>query len=233
MSDETETLFALLRKFDTPTVCNALEEAMGGRSATGFTRQSVICPFPQLPPMVGFARTATIRATRPTRLTSEAYATLRRDYYRYIASGRGPSVVVVEDLDGEATLGAFWGEVNSSIHSRLGLKGVVTNGCVRDIDMLCAEMPIIAGRITPSHAFVHIEAFDLPVTVFGLEVAPNAIIHADRHGAAVIPAHYLADLPDCIDRVLRREKVVLDACAREDFDITMLEAAMQAMAELH
>jgi len=31
-------LFEHLRKFDTPTICNALEIALGGRFITGFTR---------------------------------------------------------------------------------------------------------------------------------------------------------------------------------------------------
>ena len=55
-----ETL-AALRKADTPTVCNALEHVMGGRTAEGFTKFPVVCADPKLPPVVGFARTARIR----------------------------------------------------------------------------------------------------------------------------------------------------------------------------
>ena len=57
-----ETL-ALLRRHDTPTICNALEHVMGGRTAEGFTKTPVVCADPSLPPIVGFARTARIRAS--------------------------------------------------------------------------------------------------------------------------------------------------------------------------
>ena len=59
-----ETL-AILRKHDTPTICNALEHVMGGRTAEGFTKTPVVCADVALPPIVGFARTARIRASSP------------------------------------------------------------------------------------------------------------------------------------------------------------------------
>ena len=55
-----------LRAVDTPTVCNALEIVMGGRTAEGFTKTPVVCADHTLPPMVGFARTARIRAGGPS-----------------------------------------------------------------------------------------------------------------------------------------------------------------------
>ncbi len=73
MADETfETeLLEELRKFDTPTICNALEVALGGRRTTGFTTEPFICADPRLPPMVGYARTATLRASEPARISAK------------------------------------------------------------------------------------------------------------------------------------------------------------------
>jgi len=51
-----------LRAFDTPTICNALELVAPARRAIGFTRRQLLAPFPELKPVVGFARTATIRS---------------------------------------------------------------------------------------------------------------------------------------------------------------------------
>ena len=51
-----------LREFDTPTICNALELVVPARRATGFTRRPLIAAFPQLKPIVAFARTALIRS---------------------------------------------------------------------------------------------------------------------------------------------------------------------------
>ena len=51
-----------LKELDTPTICNALELVAPARRATGFTRRPLIAAFPQLKPVVAFARTAMIRA---------------------------------------------------------------------------------------------------------------------------------------------------------------------------
>ena len=65
MSSISEIDLDVLTKWDTPTICNALEVVVPERRATGFTTQPFTCLDPKLPPMVGYARTATIRATTP------------------------------------------------------------------------------------------------------------------------------------------------------------------------
>lgn len=100
-------LLAHLREFDTPTICNALEIATGGRRATGFTRRIMIAPFPALPPIVGFARTATLRSAAPSSMLPEAARALRLRYYDHVAATGCPTVVVIQDLDSEIGIGAF------------------------------------------------------------------------------------------------------------------------------
>ena len=54
-----------LRAFDTPTICNALEIVAPARRAMGFIRRPLVAPFPELKPVVAFARTAiSARASR-------------------------------------------------------------------------------------------------------------------------------------------------------------------------
>jgi len=127
------------------------------------------------------------------------------------ADSNAATVVVIEDLDSPPGVGAFWGEVHSAVHAALGVAGVVTNGAVRDLDALHPGLPILAGAVTPSHAFVDTEALDVPVTIFGMTVAPGAIVHADRHGAVVIPDAALAELPAAVATVTRREAGILQA----------------------
>ena len=79
-----------LAAFDTPTICNALEVVAPQRRAMGFTTQTFVCPFPELKPMVGYARTVLIRAMEPTRLSGAEQRQLRLDYYRYVDDGPGP-----------------------------------------------------------------------------------------------------------------------------------------------
>ena len=216
---------AVLRRNDTPTVCNALEHVMGGRTAEGFTKSPTVCADPGLPPIVGFARTARIRASSPAQRPAAEVRALRMAYYEYVASGEGPSVVVIEDTDWPHCIGGFWGEMQVAQHKGLGIAGTVTNGVLRDLGMLDPGYQVVAGSVGPSHAFVHVTDIDLPVSVFGMQVKPNDLVHADRHGAVVIPAQHIEKMADAIDLVLRKEVPILTAARAPEFTVEKLKAA--------
>jgi regulator of RNase E activity RraA len=141
-----------LREIDTPTICNALEIVSPERRARGFTVQYLHCAFPDLPPMVGYARTARIRAAAPPSAGNEDQNAARLAYYRYIEDCHGPSVMVMEDIDTPPGFGSWWGEVHSNVHKALGVLGVVTSGSVRDLDMIAEGFQFISGSVGPSHA---------------------------------------------------------------------------------
>lgn len=228
----TQALDAL-RQWDTPTICNALELISPERRATGFTVENMVCRGPDFPPIVGLARTAMIRALAPSTRPAKEAAAHRVAYYEYVASGALPTVSVIQDLDPNPGFGAFWGEVNTAIHLGLGCEGVVTNGSIRDLDQCAPGFQLLAGKIAPSHAHVHVTDFGTTVNVMGMTVAHDDIIHADRHGAVVIPAKAVADIAGAVDLLVRREAVIL-ACARApDFSIDKLRAALASAAEIH
>jgi len=204
---------------------------MGGRQAVGFTRRQMVCADPALPPIVGFARTAKIRAASPPVGSAAEVLALRLDYYDYVATGTGPNVVVIEDTD-EQPIGGFWGEVNVAQHKGLGLAGTLTNGILRDLGTLDGGYQVIAGAIGPSHAFVHVTDIDCEVSIFGMRVKPNDIIHADRHGAVVIKQEFLSALPAAIDKVIAREKILLEAARAPDFSPAKLRQAWKLAAEI-
>nr|WP_314262479.1 RraA family protein [uncultured Devosia sp.] len=214
-----------LRKADTPTVCNALEHVMGGRTAEGFTKTPVVCADPALPPVVGFARTAKIRATSPAQKPAAEVRALRMQYYEYVSDGDEPHVVVIEDTDYPHAIGGFWGEMQVAQHKGLGIAGTVTNGVLRDLGMLDEGYQVIAGSVGPSHAFVHVTELDRPVTVFGMAVKPDDLIHADRHGAVVIPAEHIERMAWAIDVVMRKEVPILTAARAPGFTVEKLRAA--------
>src|SRR2546425_607249 len=74
-----------LRAIDTPTICNAIELLAPARRTFGFNRQPLICPFPEMRPVVGYARTATIRSREPSP-TGDPRAR-RIAYYEYVEKG--------------------------------------------------------------------------------------------------------------------------------------------------
>lgn len=229
----TEGDLEALRTFDTPTICNALELVAPERRALGFTTQTVICPFPGLPPMVGFARTALIRATQPSREGKAALRQARLDYYRYVSSGDGPRIAVLQDVDSRPGFGCFWGEVQTAVHKGLGCRGLITDGGVRDLDAIAPEFQVLCGKVTPSHAHVRAVATGCEVDVFGMVVCSGDLIHADRHGAVVIPHEVARELPRAAELCGRREQPILEVARSPQFSIEALERAMGKADEIH
>ena len=221
------TLLDLLRKVDTPTVCNAVEVVQGKRGFDRFTRGTMVCSAPG-EAMVGYARTARIAALAPPTEAPDVIRTRRMAYYRYMSEGPRPGVAVVEDLDGAAAIGAYWGEINTTIHKGFGLSGALTNGVMRDLGDLPDGFPVVAGSIGPSHGFVHVRDLDCEVRIFGLSVRPGELIHADRHGALVIPEDVVGGLQAGIESLLATEKIVLDPARADGFDFAAFEAAWEA-----
>ena len=204
------------------------------RRLTGFTVKPLVCPFPDLPPIVGYAKTATIRATHANELTGTKARDQRIGYYEYVASGPHPGISVIQDLDGaDIGFGAFWGEVQSTVHKALGLAGVVTDGCIRDIHMWAPGFQALAGTIAPSHAHVHLAGFGQEVRVAGMLVRSGDLIHADRHGAVVIPEAVAAKIPAACDLLTRKEAVILDEAKKPGFNVAKLKAALMKSDEIH
>ena len=205
----TESQFAFLRSIDTPTVCNLIEIVAPERRGAGYTASHLHCPFPDLPPMVGFAKTATIRARDA--VSGSGYMQKRMDYLDYVAAAPRPSVVVIEDKDEPAGYGAFWGEVQTNVHKALGCLGVVTNGSIRDIPAVAEGFQMLAGSISPSHAYVHVVDFGVSVTIHSMEVKSGDLIHADRHGAVVVPVEKIDAMAAALDGLMKHEARIIAA----------------------
>ena len=60
-----DQLIKTTSKYDTPTMCNAMDVILGTRSAIGFTKSSMVTAQNSTQPIVGFAKTAKIRASSP------------------------------------------------------------------------------------------------------------------------------------------------------------------------
>src|SRR6266853_5635155 len=185
-----------LKAFDTPTICNALELVVPARRATGFTRRPLIAAFPEMKPVVAFARTAIIRSREPHPRGREEAKEVRLGYYGHIAAEPLPSIAVIQDIDAPDTgFGAFWGEVQTHVHKGLGCVGVITDGSVRDLDAMASGFFVLAGSIMPSHAHVHLVEFGGTVSVAGMVVSSDDLIHAGRHGAVVVPHALVTRIP--------------------------------------
>jgi regulator of RNase E activity RraA len=220
----SEKEFSFLRSIDTPTVCNLIEIVAPERRGAGYTAVHLHCPYPDLPPMVGFAKTVTIRARDA--VSGPSYMQKRMDYLDYVAAEPRPSVVVIEDLDQPAGYGAFWGEVQTNVHQALGCLGTITNGSVRDIPAVAPGFQMLAGSFAPSHAYVHVVDFGIPVTIHGMAANSGDLIHADRHGAVVVPADQIGAMQTAAEKLAATEARII-AAAKSGQGVEAIKAAMR------
>jgi regulator of RNase E activity RraA len=210
-----------LCQWDTPTICNALEVVVPERRAIGFTTVPMASIDPGAAPIVGAARTGTIRSREPARGDTAD----RLAWYEYAAADDLPTIVVIQDIDGQPGFGCFWGEVQSNVHKALGALGVVTSGSIRDIPMIAPGFQMLAGSIVPSHAYVHVVDYGIDVNVHGMAVKSGELIHADRHGACIVPTDKIDAMKVALVELSDREAKII-AAARSGGGVAAIKAAM-------
>jgi 4-hydroxy-4-methyl-2-oxoglutarate aldolase len=215
-----------LRRFSTPSIANAIERFDVRPRHQGFTGPEIRCMFPDLPPIVGYASTATIAAEQPA---APGRVPKVGDYWDTILSLPAPRIAVIQDLDQPRATGSFWGEVNGNVHRALGCVGAITDGGVRDLEEVRAlGFQFLASAAIVSHAYVHLVDFGIPVKVGGLWVQPGDLIHADRHGAIVIPHEIAREVPAAAAEVEHGERAVIEHCQSKEFSVERLQELMGA-----
>jgi regulator of RNase E activity RraA len=218
MNISNEDLDAL-RKLTTHTVSNAVEVFNLRPRNQGFMSPEIRCLFPDLGVMVGYAVTARFAADQ-----SSIKPTSRYDFWKYVLEFPEPRVLVMQDLDHPPGVGAYFGEVQSTIHKRLGCVGVITNGHVRDRDEAHAlGFHYFAAGVCVSHAYVHLVDFGRPVKLGGVVVHPGELMHADQHGVLVVPKETARDIPKAAAQVAAREQQIMAVCKSPDFSLEKLK----------
>ncbi len=199
-------------------MANAIERLNVRGRHEGITGPGVVCAFPDFGPMVGYAATLAVRSKTPPTKQSAS----RKASWDAVLAVPAPRIVVAQELD-QPPGGAFWGEVNASIHKALGCLGLLTDGTVRDLDEVRRiGFQFLAAGVEVAHGHAHVESFGQPVTVFGMAVRPGDLIHADRHGAVVIPAQAARAMAAACRAVDDHERPILDLCRGPDFTTAKL-----------
>jgi regulator of RNase E activity RraA len=208
----------VLRRYNTPTISNAIELFDVRPRHVGFLPHTIRCLLPSLGPIVGYAVTSRTRASKPE--PGETAADLTADYLRYVAAQPGPKIAVGWDLDEPPGLGAQFGEVNATIHQKLGCVGHITSGCPRDLDEVEAlGFQLFGLNPCVSHAYVRLVGFGAPVVIGGIEIDSGDLIHADKHGVCLIPHEIAARLALACIEVESRERPLLEICRSPNFTL--------------
>ncbi len=199
-----------LRKFDTPTVCNAME-CFGIRLNTeGYMKPGLKLRMKGNPRIVGYAATAKVSANFPD---AEALKMLM-GYYEHVREMGDPTIAVIQDIDPEP-IGSFWGEVQATVHTSLGCVATLTQGGVRDIpEVEAMGFQFFSTDVTVCHGYTHIEKFACPVKILGLSVNPGDLLHMDQHGVVKIPHEVAPKLAAVCQGIMNAELPMLDPCRK-------------------
>lgn len=198
----------LLRQFDTPTICNVVELYDLRPRTAGYMDRRIQACYPKLPPMVGYASTATFRSAAPP-ASGNVYAGLVEQLSAF-EELPGPPVVVFQDVDSPCASATF-GEVMCTTYKTFGAAGLITSGAARDLDQVEAlTFPCFADGVISAHGYCHIPQIHVPVHVGGVMIHPGDLLHGDRNGVTTIPNEHAAAVAAACPEYMAAEAVVMD-----------------------
>ncbi len=207
-----------LASLDSCTIADAIERFNIQLRNEGFTEQGLTCRFPKLPPMLGYAFTLQVRSSFPPtkgRTYFEDHA-----WWDSLLAIPAPRILVIQDIDRHAGIGAVAGGVHAEILQSLGCVGVVTNGAVRDLPQVEAmNFHLFSGTVSVSHGYSHIVHVGGTVQIAGLEVTPGALLHGDCHGVIRIPMELATRIPKAAEAVQQKEQEIVAYCHSPEFSV--------------
>ena len=229
MTTITSDMLNKLRQYDTPTISNLIELFEVLPRNAGFMNRTIKACFPEMPPMVGFAATATCRTSfNPGFGTPYAIVEQVKRYGEL----SGPPVMVFQDLD-NPPLAATFGEVMCTTYQTFGATGIVTNGPARDLDQVRAiGFPAFSDGACVSHGYIRQFDFHIPVQVGGIPIFPDDLLHGDVNGVTTIPKDIVPELVDIADEFVAAEKVILDTLRQPGVTVDHLAAAREDSHDL-
>ncbi len=182
--------------------------------------------YPEFPPMVGFAATATFRSASPAE--NSAYASIE-DQVAEFGALASPPVVVFQDLD-DPPVAATFGEIMCTTYKTFGAAGLITSGAGRDLEQVRAlQFPVFTEGTICAHGYCHIPSINVPVRVGGIMIRPGDLLHGDLNGVTTIPLEIASEVADACAEFMLAEKIVLDYLKRSNPTQEGLRRAMSEM----
>lgn len=222
----SETEFRELAALDTCSVANAIERFNVQLRNEGHTEGGLVCRFPNLPPMLGYAFTMQVRSgAPPSRGRFYFENTL---WWDELLSVPAPRILVVQDMDRHPGAGALIGELHAKILQALGCVGVVTNGGVRDLPRVePLGLAMYSATLSVSHSYSHVVHTGGRVQIGGLEVSAGDLIHGDRHGIVRVPRELAGRLPRTVAALREKENEISAYLKSPDFTLDGLRSLLE------
>lgn len=208
---DRETLAALAR-FDSATIANAIERFAVRDRIDGYTSLELRCQFPELPPVVGFAVTATAESTSGPDDLDTGWAKL----LDAIDAALRPAIVVIGWNGPDASTGCVVGDMVVTGLDRIGVVAIATDSAIRDRSGMrrgAPGMQVFARGSVSSHGRPHLVGIGQPAVVGGLRIASGALLHGDENGLVEIPLEIADRVPAVADEIRAAERAYFAAIA--------------------
>lgn len=197
-----------LVQVDSPTIANVVELFELRSRVANFSNYSLKAIYPELPPTVGYAITATFRSGYPAERDDSYFGMGKLIGDSHLMPS--PKIMVIQDMD-EPPRAATYGEVMATAFQTFGFVGLITSGAGRDIEQVRQlRFPCWASSMIVSHGYNRFLDFHLPVVVGGLQVKPGNLIHADGNGIVTIPNHIAPIVVEFCEPFIQAEQQVMD-----------------------
>lgn len=217
----------LLAQYDTPTISNTIELFEVRPRNEGYMDGRIRACFPEMPPAVGYAATATMRCAFPRR-DGDVYGSLDEQVARF-EELPGPPIVVFQDLD-DPPVAATFGEIMCTTYKSFGAAGLITSGAARDVDQVRRlGFPAFSNGAICSHGYSHIVDLHRAVRVGGITIHPGDLLHADTNGVVTIPLEIAADVGQAAVEFAAAESHVLQYLASGKPNVNEFAEARKAM----
>ena len=167
--------------------------------------------------LIGRARTLRFVPSRPDLLKITRRGA---DSPEYRALGRcGPGDVLVVEAHTFDEMACILGNMKTRQLWHNKAEGIVTDGAMRDLDMVANDygLAVFAKQRSPAGNLPFLEAYEenTPVNVGGVLVMPGDIIVADDDGVVVVPVGRAGEVIDWIEEQEAAEDWVIDLIDKE------------------
>ncbi len=219
--------FKDLKVLDSCAVANAIERFRVQLRNEGYAEGGLVCRYPHVPPMLGYAMTLKVRSTAPP--SRGNFFLQNNNWWDALVALPAPRVVVLQDMDRLPGAGALIGDMHVCILKTLDCVGVVTNGAVRDVGRIEGlDFQMFSKTLSVSHAYSHIVHVGGPVQIGNLEIFPGDLIHGDGHGIVRIPRELATRIPATAAALRKKEEAVMAYCRSPEFSIEGLRDLVAA-----
>lgn len=182
-----------LKKYDTATVANAIEQFKVRDQVTGYASTELVCQYPDYNPIVGYAITCTGDTT-----TAGEQRPMKLDLLLdEIDKARKPAVLVIKYMGSERRRSCFVGDMICAALQKMGVVAVVTDGGYRDQAGIAKRAPgfqvFSPGKVASHGRSVFID-INISVSVCGMTIKPGDLLHGDANGLISVPKEIAKDV---------------------------------------